>query len=137
VREPYVSRMRSARVRTSQGKFGQRIQIGGHVLTSDESTANGGSDAGPEPHEFLLAGLGACTSMTIKLYADRKEWPLRGVDVTIDGQHDDTRAFIVHRTIVLEGELTDEQRQRLLDVANKCPVHRTLTGTIRIETELA
>ncbi len=128
--------MRSARVHTAQGKFGQRIQIGGHVLTADESVASGGADAGPEPHEFVLAGLGACTSMTVKLYADRKGWPLRSVDVTVEGHHDDTRAFIINRTIVLEGDLTDEQRKRLLEIANKCPVHRTLTGTIRIETAL-
>lgn len=128
--------MRSARVHTAQGKFGQRVQIGGHTLTADEPAANGGSDAGPEPHEFLLAGLGACTSMTVKLYADGKGWPLRSVDVTVEGHHDDTRTFMINRTIVLEGDLTEEQRKRLLEIANKCPVHRTLSGTIRIETAL-
>ena len=107
------------------------------MLTADEPTANGGNDVGPEPHEFLLVGLGACTSMTVKLYADGKGWPLRSVDVTVEGHHDDTRTFLINRTISFEGDLSEEQRHRLLEIANKCPVHRTLTGTIRIETELA
>lgn len=129
--------MRSARVHTDEGKFRQKVQIGGHILTADEPESNGGNDAGPEPHEFLLAGLGACTSMTVKLYADGKGWPLRAVDVTVEGHRDETRVFTFKRTISFEGDLTEEQRQRLLEIANKCPVHRTLSGTIRIETTLA
>ena len=88
----YQERMRSAHVHTDSGKFRQRIQIGGHVLVADEPASNGGDDAGPEPHEFLLAGLGACTSMTVKLYADGKGWPLLAVDVT-SGHRDDTRVL--------------------------------------------
>ena len=128
--------MRSVRVHTDQGKFRQRIKVGGHVLVADEPEKNGGNDGGPEPHEFVLAGLGACTSMTVKLYADGKGWPLRSVDVTVEGHHDDTRVFTIARTIVFEGELSDEQRKRLLEIANKCPVHKTLSGTIRIDTQL-
>jgi len=124
-------------VHTDEGKFRQRVQIGGHVLTADEPESNGGNDAGPAPHEFLLAGLGACTSMTVKVYADRKEWPLRSVDVTVEGHHDETRVFTVKRTISFDGDLSHEQRVRLLEIANKCPVHKTLSGTIRIETTLA
>jgi putative redox protein len=129
--------MRSVNAHTDEGKFRQRLAIGGHVLVADEPESNGGRDAGPAPHEFLLAGLGACTSMTVKMYADRKGWPLRSVDVTVEGRHDDARIFIIDRTIVFEGDLTEEQRDRLLDIANKCPVHKTLSGTILIETKLA
>jgi putative redox protein len=123
-------------VHTDEGKFRQKVQIGGHVLTADEPESNGGSDAGPAPHEFLLAGLGSCTSMTVKMYADRKGWPLRAVDVTVEGNRDEASVFTFKRTISFEGDLTDDQRQRLLEIANKCPVHRTLSGTIRIETTL-
>ena len=128
--------MRSVRVHTDEGKFRQKVQVGGHVLTADEPESSGGNDSGPAPHEFLLAGLGACTSMTVKVYADRKGWPVRAVDVLVEGHHDETRVFTCKRTISFEGDLTDEQRQRLLEIANKCPVHKTLSGTIRIETTL-
>jgi putative redox protein len=128
--------MRSAIVTTAEGKFRQTVRIGPHTLTADESIEREGTDAGPEPHEFLLAGLGTCTSMTVKLYADRKAWPLERVEVTVEGKHVDG-AFVFHRRLHLQGSaLTDEQRTRLLEIANKCPVHKTLSGTIRIETEL-
>ncbi len=128
--------MRSATVTTGTGKFGQRIRIGEHELVADEPRESGGDDSGPAPHEFLLAGLGACTSMTLKMFADRKAWPLTGVEVVVEGHHDENKAFVIERRISLAGELSDEQRTRLLEIANKCPVHKTLTGTIRIDTRL-
>jgi putative redox protein len=128
--------MRPAFVTTDTGKFRQSVRVGPHVLAADAPAADGGTDAGPEPHEWLLAGLGACTSMTLKLYADRKGWPLTAVEVTVQGEQKDGE-FLMRRQVTLVGEgLTDEQRARLIDIANKCPVHRTLTGTIRIETSL-
>jgi putative redox protein len=128
--------MRTAVVTTAEGKFRQTVRIGPHVLSADETVDEGGDDAGPAPHEWILAGLGACTSMTMKLYATRKGWPLEAVEVTVAGDHVDG-AFVLTRHIVMRGALTEEQRARLLEMANKCPVHRSLTGPIRITTDVA
>jgi putative redox protein len=128
--------MRTATSRTGVGDFRQVVQVGPHSLIADEPNDKGGDDAGPEPHEFLLVALSACTSMTLKLYADRKGWPLESVDVSVAGDQVDG-VFVMTRTLAVHGNLSDEQRARLLEIANKCPVHRALTGTIRIETDLA
>lgn len=128
--------MREASVRTADGKFKQEVTIGNHRLTSDEPIEAGGEDAGPAPHDFLLAALGSCTSMTVKMYADRKGWPLERVEVRLT-QEKQEGAHVIHRSIHFEGPLDDAQRARLLEIANKCPVHRTLTGEIRIESQLA
>jgi putative redox protein len=128
--------MRAAIVTTAEGKFRQTVRIGPHTLVADEPVASEGTDAGPAPHEWLLAGLGACTSMTVKMYADRKGWPVERVEVTVEGAHEDG-GFTMHRRLRVEGVgLTGEQRARLLEIANKCPVHKTLSGPIRIRTEL-
>lgn len=128
--------MRSVTVRTGQGKFQQQIKIGPHELVGDEPVSVGGDDGGPDPHELVLAGLGTCTSMTVKMYADRKGWPLAAVEVEI-GAVKQEGAWVVQRAIRLEGELTEEQRARLLEIAEKCPVHKMLTGEVRIESVLA
>jgi putative redox protein len=128
--------MREARVTTAAGKFGQKVTVGAHELLADEAVSAGGDDTGPDPHEFLLVALGACTSMTVKVYADRKGWALRAVDVRVTAERDESKAFVFHRRIALDGDLDDEQRARLLEIAGKCPVHRTLTGAIRIESAL-
>jgi putative redox protein len=131
-----IAAMRPVTVRTAEGKFKQRVQIGPHTLIADEPPEGyGGTDTGPAPHEWLLAGLGACTSMTLKLYADRKQWPLEAVEVAVEGDPT-AEAFVFKRKIRLVGALDEEQRERLLEIANKCPVHKTLSGTIRIESEL-
>jgi putative redox protein len=127
--------MNPAIVTTAQGKHRQTVRIGAHTLVADEPVAAGGDDAGPAPHEWILAGLGACTSITLKMYADRKGWPLQSARVTVRGDHVDG-AFVLSRDIQLVGPLTEEQRARLLEIANKCPVHKSLTGPIRIETRL-
>ncbi len=127
--------MRDVRVKTGDGRFGQRIEVGGHVLVADEDKAAGGDDAGPAPHELLLSALGACTSMTVKMYADRKGWPLHEVDVRLHGEHG-PEGFRITRTMRVLGELDPAQRTRLLEIAEKCPVARTLKGTIAIETTL-
>jgi putative redox protein len=131
---------------TGEGKFTQKITIGEHVLTADEPVDAGGKDLGPGPYDFLLAGLGACTAMTIRWYADIKKIPLKHVKVSLtqekihskDCENCDDNSKIDHidRKIELEGDLSEEHRQKLLDIANKCPVHRTLTSTISITTEL-
>jgi putative redox protein len=126
---------RAADVRSLEALFATEIRIGPHYILADEPAENGGDDTGPKPHDFLLAALGACTSMTLRMYAQRKGWPLTGVHVhltqeAIEGEHR------FHRTIELEGALDDEQRARLLEIANKCPVHRTLTGKITVQSKL-
>jgi putative redox protein len=127
--------MREVQVRTASGKFGQNIQIGPHTLSADESKEEKGDDTGPAPHELLLAALGSCTSMTVKVYADRKGWPLEGVHVRLHGRHEEG-GFLIERTLRVEGALSDEQKARLVEIAEKCPVAKTLRGTIRIATVL-
>jgi putative redox protein len=127
---------REARVRTAKGRFGQEVAVGPHTFPADEPVESGGDDTGPSPHEFLLLGLGACTSMTLKVYADRKAWPLHSVDVRVAGRHEEG-VFVIERRLSLAGPLSDEQKARLVEIAGKCPVARTLQGTVTIRTELA
>lgn len=127
--------MRDVTVRTGEGKFQQSVLVGPHRGLADEPTELGGADTGPAPFEHLLAGLGACTSMTVKMYADRKSWPLETVQVDLS-IHKQDDGYRLTRSIRLEGALSDEQRTRLLDIANKCPVHKMLTGKIEIESAL-
>ena len=117
-----------------------------HHVLADEPEAYGGTDRGLTPYGFLSAGLGACTSMTVRMYARRKGWPLTGISVDVShdkvhaqdaGQQGNAKADTFRRVIRLEGELSDEQRQRLLEIADKCPVHRTLEQSAHIETVLA
>jgi putative redox protein len=124
--------LHDAVVRTAEGKFRQSIVIGEHVLVADEPRDVGGDDAGPTPHELFLAALGTCTSMTMKMYAERKGWPLERCEVTVSMSREGN-ATTLHRKIVLSGPLDDEQRRRILEIARKCPVHRTLSNPIAIE----
>jgi putative redox protein len=117
------------------GRFRQDITVGTHTLAGDEPKEAGGEDAGPAPHEYLLAALASCTSMTVKMYTDHKGWPLRSVRVEVVGVPN-AAAYAMMRTIHLDGDLDAQQRARVLEVANKCPVHRTLTGKIEITSEL-
>ena len=132
---------------TGKGKFNQEIKVGKHVLVGDEPVANGGNDLGPSPYDFLLAALGTCTSMTVRYYADFKKIPLSKVSVSLthekkyaqdcaDCEKSDAKIDHIERKITLEGDLSEEQRKKLLEVANKCPVHKTLTSTVKISTEL-
>jgi uncharacterized OsmC-like protein/fermentation-respiration switch protein FrsA (DUF1100 family) len=133
---------------TRANKFQQTVSIGPHRMLADEPTAAGGEDTGPGPYDFVLAGLGACTSMTMRLYADRKSLPLERTTVTLrhskiyaqDCADCETRQGMldqIERVIAMEGNLDAEQRKRLLEIADKCPVHRTLTSEIRIVTRPA
>lgn len=132
---------------TLTGPFTQTLRSGRHVLTADEPVTVGGTDAGPGPYEFLLMGLGACTSMTIRMYAKMKNLPLTKVRVSlshrkvhagdcVDCETKDGKIDEITRDIALEGNLTSEQRAKLLEIANKCPVHRTLTGEIKVRSRL-
>lgn len=126
--------MRDVHVVADGSKFGQDITIGEFRLRADEPADKAGADTGPAPHEILLSALGACTSMTLRLYAERKGWPLTGVQVLLTGAPADGR-YTITRHITMDGELDTDQRARLLDIATKCPVHRTLTGEVLIETK--
>ena len=128
---------------SSDGFLKQRITAGNHTLIADEPREAGGSDAGPDPYSFLLAALGACTSMTLQLYAKHKGIPLEKVEVSLknsrvhatDCETCDSKEGYIHqieRYISLTGPLTDEQKQRLLEIAQRCPVHKTLTSEIVI-----
>ena len=125
--------------------FAQEIRIGSHRLTADEPVSFGGTDTGPSPYDLLLAALGSCTSMTISLYARRQRWPLEEVTVFLshskihaaDCTECETREGKIdriEREIQLAGALTAEQRSKLMEIADKCPVHRTLTSEINIRT---
>lgn len=108
---------------------------GHNTWHADEPVDAGGGDTAPTPSELLLSSLGACTSITLKMYAARKGWPLADVDVTLTLETTETGSRI-DRRIALHGELSDEQRERLLQVANACPVHKLLSRPIAIDTGL-
>ncbi|MGQ0683027.1 bifunctional alpha/beta hydrolase/OsmC family protein [Bradyrhizobium sp.] len=130
---------------TRLGKFQQSVTVGPHKMLADEPVSVGGQNTGPGPYDFLLAGLGACTSMTMRMYADRKSLPLERITVTLkhgkihakDCEDCETREGMldqIEREISIEGTLDAEQRQRLMEIADKCPVHRTLHSEMRIVT---
>ena len=125
----------------------QQILAGSHALTADEPGEDGGSDIGPSPYGLLLAALGACTSMTVGMYARRKNWPLDSVTVRLrhsrihaaDCATCETKEGMldrIERDVELFGALNADQRAKLLEISNKCPVHRTLTSEIDIQTRL-
>jgi len=130
---------------TGAGRFQQQITAGPHVFLADEPVSIGGLDSGPGPYDFLLAGLGACTSMTMRMYAERKALPLDRTTVRLrhsrvyaqDCEDCETKEGMISRIdreITMQGNLSDEQRSKLMEIADKCPVHRTLTSEIKIVT---
>lgn len=122
-----------------QGRYQQRVASGHHELIADEPVSMGGDAAGPAPFDYLMAGLGACTSMTLRMYAERKGLQLTRVRVELahdkiegeNGQRDR-----ITRKITLDGQLSDAERQRLLEIAGKCPVHRALSQSMQLDCEL-
>jgi putative redox protein len=125
--------MRQVTVGWAGGRFAQNVDVAGHRLQTDEEIEKGGENSGAAPHELLLAALGACTASTLKVYAERKGWPLTNVQVRLNGATGES-GLAITREITLEGQLDAEQRQRLIEIADKCPVHRSLTGEISITT---
>lgn len=125
--------------------YAQTIRARGHTLSADEPVAVGGTDTGPDPYELLLASLGACTSMTVRMYARQKGWPVAGVSVRLRHQKvhaedcancEAPTAYVdlIEKEVEITGDLSAEQRARLLEIADRCPVHRTLTGQVRIRS---
>ena len=138
----------SVLVRATGSGFAQEIIAGPHRLTADEPADAGGTDTGPNPYDLLLAALGTCTSITLGIYARRKNWPLEGIVVRLrhsrihadDCAECETKEGMldrIERELELAGPLTAEQRAGLLEIAAKCPVHRTLTSEINIQTWIA
>lgn len=132
---------------TGEGKFTQAIDSGRHRLLADEPADYGGDDRGMSPYELLLAALGACTTMTLRMYADRKGWPMEGVSVELahekihaedcrDCETREGKVDRIERIVEIRGSLDEEQRGRLLEIAERCPVHRTLTGEIEVVSRL-
>jgi putative redox protein len=127
--------MRKVETQFGSGAYEQRITVGSHHLLSDVDASKGGGDSSPSPHEYLAAALAACTGMTLKMYASRKSWGLENAIVTVDiNRVDDVERFT--RDITLVGNVDAEQTARLMDIADKCPVHKALIGTITVETRL-
>jgi putative redox protein len=133
---------------TRNSRLQQTVSIGPHQMLADEPVAAGGDDTGPGPYDFVLAGLGACTAMTMRLYAERKSLPLARTTVTLkhskihaeDCAECETKGGMLDQidmVIGMEGALDPEQRKRLMEIADKCPVHRTLTSEIHIVTRAA
>ena len=139
--------LRTVMVNSGLVRYVQNISVGPHVLQADEPTDSGGNDVGPNPYELLLSALGACTSMTLRMYAERKQWPLHGVQVRLAHSKihaedclecDNKHGMLdqIDAEISLIGDLSEDQRQRLMEIADRCPVHRTLVSKIQIRTTL-
>lgn len=139
--------MASVIVRSESG-LRQEVTAGRHTLVADEPKAAGGTDAGPDPYALLLAALGSCTAMTLRLYAERKKWPLGEIRVELshsrhyaedcaDCDQPGRRVERIARRIVLSGPLDPGQVARLADIAKRCPVHNTLTGGVQVSDEVS
>ena len=150
-REPSVRVSKAPRdvrvAETGGGKYEARVTIGSHTSLADEPVEVGGGGKGPDPYEYVSAGLGACTAMTLRMYANRKDWPLSHVSVSVSHAKEhaadcadcenEPKVDVFRRTIQLDGPLSEEQRTRLMEIADRCPVHRTLEQTVAVKTEAA
>ncbi|MYN25326.1 OsmC family protein [Duganella levis] len=128
-----------ARGTASIGKdnYTTQIEVSGHALTADEPARNGGQDTGPAPYDYLLASLGACTTITLRMYADRKQWPVTAVDVALHLTHAEDGSLLIRRTLTIGGDIDAAQQARMAEIAEKTPVTLTLKAGLRIDTTLA
>ncbi len=121
-----------------QEKYSTQIQIGQHHLLGDEPESKGGADRGPTPSELLLSALASCILITVRMYADRKEWPLESVEVEVDLVERENKASglfsRITKKLKLNGDLSVEQKERLMQISDRCPVAKTLQGEVQIET---
>ncbi|HAW50944.1 MAG TPA: osmotically inducible protein C [Flavobacteriales bacterium] len=135
-----------ALVKVGQVNYIADITVREHKLVADEPVTLGGADKGPNPYELLLSSLGACTAMTLRIYAGRKDWPLEEVSVQLSHTKDyvedcedcdekDLKIDRIVKKIELKGDLSEEQRKRLMQIADRCPVNKTLLGEIKIESQ--
>lgn len=142
-----LSPIRKVMVRIGTDRFTTEVKVGKHSLLADEPTSVGGKDLGPTPYDLLMAAVGTCTAITLRMYADRKQWPVESIDVHLDHMKihttdckdcDNASARIDHieKSIEIKGDLDEKQINRLLQIADKCPVHRTLLGEVKITTEI-
>lgn len=132
---------------TGKGRYQAMVRVGRHAFLADEPVDAGGDDAGPTPYDLVAAGLGACTTMTLRMYADRKGWPVTGLSARVshakahaddcENCEQDRRIDVFEREISITGDLTAEQRARMIEIADKCPVHRTLEGKAHVRTRIA
>jgi putative redox protein len=144
---PPLETHRQAVTHTGPSGYVTEIMAGKHSLIGDEPVSHGGEDIGPNPYDFVISGLGCCTGMTLRMYADRKKWPLDGVKVHLSHYKEEVpddslpegktkRIDVIERAIEIEGDLDQSQRERLLEIANRCPVHRTLHSEIDVRSSL-
>ncbi|MCP3961241.1 MAG: OsmC family protein [bacterium] len=147
--EPTATSLPHGEVRVTGGGNGYRqvVRAGRHELAADEPTSVGGTDVGPNPYDYLLAAVGTCTNMTLRMYADRKKWPLEGVETALrhskihaddcqECQSESGKIDLIEKELQVHGPLSDEQRERLLEIAGRCPVHRTMTSETVIRSRL-
>lgn len=118
-----------------KGHYRTELLTSGHTIIADEPEEVGGSNLGPAPGEFLMISLASCTAITLRMYADRKKWSVDKIRVEVASEKVDTKTLF-KREISFEGALDDDQRKRLLQIANSCPVHKTLTNPIEVQTVL-
>ncbi len=121
---------------TQHPRYAAQISAGEHRLSADEPVSLGGGDTAPTPTELLLSALGSCTAITLRMYAERKQWPVEAIEVTLNYAEGVKDKTVIERRVRVTGALDDEQRARLLQIANACPVHKILTGTVEVPTEI-
>jgi uncharacterized OsmC-like protein len=134
-----MSEDRKVTVELGSKGFKSSVTIGNHALIADEPESVGGTDMGPSPYELLASGLGACTVMTIRMYANIKKWDLKGVTVDVthrkeEAEDEKSKVDVFSREIKFIGDFDEKQHERMLIIADKCPVHKTLSASSKIET---
>jgi putative redox protein len=134
--EREAERVADATATIGTDRYHVDLQAGQHALAADEPADHGGADSGPPPFGLLLSGLGACTAITLRMYADRKGWPLEGVDVELAYTVEDRATRWIDRAITLRGPLDEDQRARLAEIAEKTPVTRAVRGGTEIRTTI-